>query len=98
MQDCCSVNFRSGAILRKDNRNSSHVHRNVYFWNEKPNQSNFFRLLYCLDGSYLVLPHTVTSTIKAMYWTSGAPRFSALSKARAPVAVRIGRGFAVQAS
>ena len=60
--------------------------------------SNFFRLLYCLDGSYLVLKHTVTSTIKSMYWTSGPPRFSALSKTRAPVAARIGRGIAVQAS
>ena len=45
--------------------------------------SNFFRLLYCLDGSYLVLPHTVTSTIKSMYWTSGPPRFSVVSKSRA---------------
>ena len=41
--------------------------------------SNFFRLLYCLNGSYLVLPHTVRSTIKSMYWTSGLPRFPVLN-------------------
>ena len=98
MQDSCSVNFRSGAILRKDNR-FLHLRcmptRHVYFWNETPNQSNFFRFLYWLDGSHLVLPYTVTSTNKAMYSTSGAPRFSVLSESRAPVAVRIGRRFAV---
>ena len=60
--------------------------------------SNFFRLLYCLDGSYLVLKHTVTSTTKSLYWTSGPPRFSVLSKSRAPVAARIGQGIAVQSS
>ena len=60
----------SGATLRKDNRFFhllEHCHLSLY---EKPNLSNSFRLLYCLDGSYLVLPHTVTLTIKSMYWTS----------------------------
>ena len=38
MQDCSSVNFRSGAILRKGQSTlapSLYVHRHVYFWNEK---------------------------------------------------------------
>ena len=50
-------------------------HQSSTFWNivtrrceKKPNLSHFFRLLHCPDGLHLVLPHTVTSAIKSMYW------------------------------
>ena len=47
------INFRSGATLRKNKsifHLLEHCHLSLY---EKPNLSNFLRLLYCPDGSYL---------------------------------------------
>ena len=50
---------------------SLYLDMHVHLWNMKPNLRNFIRLLYCPDGSYLALPHTVTSTILSMHCTSG---------------------------